>query len=293
MTMASTTCNVGCRALAVADPAGTPVPTWLLYPTRDPERTNRFGPYSIDFASDGALAGTRFSLIVISHGSGSTPWVHRNLARHLVQQGFVVALLEHPGNNRRDNSLANTIANLENRPRHVRLAIDAAFADAALGAALAPAVAIIGHSMGAYTALAVAGGHVMTLAHESEGRARPVTTEHDRRVRAVVLLAPAIDWLGADAALSAVDIPILARTGDQDTLLPASRVLWTLRSVPDPARISHVDVPSAGHYSFLSPFPAEMTRPDFAPSQDPPGFDRAAYHRILYAEIVSFVRAAL
>ena len=293
MTMASTTYQVGCRAIDVVDPAGIPVPTWLLYPTRDAERTHRFGPYSIDFASDGAFAATQCSLIVISHGSGSTPWVHRNLARHLVQQGFVVALLEHPGNNRRDNSLANTIANLENRPRHVRLAIDAAFADATLGAGLAPAVAIIGHSIGAYTALAAAGGRVMTLAHESDGRARSVTTEHATRVRAVVLLAPAIDWLGADGALSGVDIPILVRTGDQDTLLPASRVLWILRTVPDPARISHVDVTNAGHYSFLSPFPPEMTRPDFGPSQDPAGFDRAAYHQVLYAEIVSFVRAAL
>lgn len=67
-------------------------------------------------------------------------------------------LPEHPGNNRADNTIAGTIANLVNRPRHIRLLIDAAFDNLVIGPALLrDKVALIGHSMGGYTALAVAG----------------------------------------------------------------------------------------------------------------------------------------
>ena len=51
--------------------------------------------------------------------------IGRPIALHLARAGFVVALPEHPGNNRSDNSLANTAVNLANRPRHVRLVLDA------------------------------------------------------------------------------------------------------------------------------------------------------------------------
>jgi hypothetical protein len=36
-----------------------------------------------------------------------------------------------------------------------------------------------------------------------------------------------------------------------------------------------------------------MVRADFVPSQDPPGFDRAAYQSILHAEIAAFVGRVL
>ncbi len=58
----------------------------------------------------------------------------------------------------------------------------------------------------------------------------------------------------------------------------------------DAGRIDHAVVPGAGHFAFLSPFPPAMTRPEFPPSQDPEGFDRAAYQPRLCAEIVAFLR---
>ena len=48
-------------------------------------------------------------------------------------------------------------------------------------------------------------------------------------------------------------------------------------------------VEGAGHYSFLAPFPPERTNPGFPPSQDPPGFDRVAFHDLLYPEIGAFL----
>ncbi len=288
--------TVGCRAVSVHDPVqDARIPTWLLYPTDAGAETVRFGMYSLDVASDAPAVGSEFPLVVISHGTGGTPWAYRGLAAELVTRGFAVAMLEHPGNTRRDDALAHTIANLENRPRHVRLVIDAALADAQLGAAIAAdRIAIAGHSMGGYTALAVLGGRAVTLPTQTpEGRPLPVSTGSDPRVRAAVLLAPAIDWFGSDGALAAVTAPIFVRTGEHDQLASASRIRWVLRSHPVQAAIDHADVAQAGHFSFMSPFPPDMQRPEFPPSQDPPGFDRAAYQPVLHAEIAAFLGSAL
>lgn len=287
---------MGCRTVDVTDAVqGAQVPLWLLYPARAPERVERFGAYPLSVALDAAVEGERLPLVVISHGTGGSPWVYRDLAAHLARSGFVVALLAHPGNTRNDDGLAGTPANLENRPRHVRLVIDAAFADAVLGGRLAlDGVGVIGHSLGGYTALAVAGGRPVALPNQTpDGRAHPVTVVPDARVRALVLLAPATPWLMGPGALADVALPILMFTGDQDPHAPPGYADIVVRGVPDPARIEHHIIANAGHFSFLSPFPPPMTRPDFPPSQDPPGFDRAAFLPVLCGEVRTFLRREL
>ena len=303
--------HVGCRALAVLDTLRElPVAAWLLYPTRDAPRSERFGPYELELAVDAGVAGEGLPLVVLSHGNGSTPWVHRWLAMQLVRRGVVVAVIEHPGNNRKDNSLSDAagvskLANLENRPRHVGLVIDAAYADPHVGPTLAHGVAVIGESIGGYTALAIAGGHAMTLPDdvglaqrlapdaEPVRRAFRVVTERDPRVRAIVLLSPAVFWFMADGALADVTIPILARTGERDELCPPELVERVLRGVPDPSRVHHTIVPGAAHFSFQSPYPPALAGPGFAPSVDPPGFDRASYQHVLADDIVAFLRDTL
>src|SRR4029079_6228257 len=89
--------NVGCRALQIQDPVqGRPIPTWVLYPSRAPERVEHFGPYSFSLAMDGAIEGEALPLILISHGRGGFPWVYRDLAGHLARSGCAVGLVEHP-----------------------------------------------------------------------------------------------------------------------------------------------------------------------------------------------------
>lgn len=286
----------GCRALDVADVVqGARVPTWVLYPTRAPEQVERFGPYSLAVATGAPAAGEGLPLVVISHGNNGSPWTYRGMAAHLARAGFVVALPEHPGNSRSDGSLAGTAANLENRPRHVRLVLDALFADEHLGPRLSRSGAgVIGHSIGAYTALAVAGGRPSAFPHEvPDGQARAVPVARDPRVRALVLLAPASPWFMAEGALAGVDVPILMRTGELDAHTPAMHAEIVLRGLPDPRRVDHRVVPGAGHFSFQSPFPPAMTRPEFPPSQDPPGFDRLGFQPVLHAEILAFLRASL
>ena len=288
--------HVGLRAADLDDPArGVRVPVTLLYPARTLGAAVRFGPYQIVAARDAAPDGERMPLVVVSHGTGGSPYTYRDLASHLARAGFAVALVVHPGNNRDDDRLARTVQNLEDRPRHLRLAIDAAYGDAVVGPRLRPdAVAVVGHSMGGYTALAVAGGRPMSSPHDTpSGPPQPVPVTRDARVRALVLLAPATVWYAHEGALSEVRVPILLRTGEKDELAPPFFGDLVVNGVADAAAVDHAVVPGAGHFAFMTPFPAQMARPGFLPAQDPEGFDRAAYLPGLYAEVEAFLRRVL
>ncbi len=290
--MSSGSQRVGCRALQVDDGDHPPVAAWLLYRTLAKESTQRFGPYSVDLAMEGAPEGRGLPLVVVSHGTGGTPWGYRDLARFLARAGFAVALIEHPGNSRNDDRLAGTIANLENRPRHATRVVDAALGDPRVGPSIAAGgFALIGHSMGGYTALAVAGGRPWALPHETPGgAARRVEVEHDPRVRALVLLAPATPWFVPDGSLSRVEVPILLLTAEHDPHTPAFHGSLVERSVRDPAAVDAKVVAGAGHFAFMSPFPEGMIRKAFLPSQDPPGFDRALYQTVLQTEVLAFLQ---
>ena len=233
-------------------------------------------------------AGEAWPLVAISHGGGGSHQLYSTVARQLAARGFVVVLPEHPGNNRRDNHLQGTLQNLEDRPRHLVLAMDAVRADAELGPRVdVDRAAVVGHSMGGYTALAVAGGR----AHSERGE--PVAVSPDPRVRALVLLAPATAWFMAPGALRDLDLPILLLEAEHDSITPAWQGDLVQRGVADSAKVIRRIVPGAGHFSFLTPFPPAMIRPDFAPGNDPPGFDRAAFHRELPLEVSAFLEDRL
>jgi predicted dienelactone hydrolase len=254
----------------------TAFPMTVMYPTSNEERI--------------------FPLAVISHGSGGGPLLYQTLARYLASNGFVVGIPEHPFNNRNDNSLAGTIRNLINRPKHVRAAVDWFFRSKAFSPFLSPnAVAVIGHSMGGYTALALAGGIPTPLPEEVGGaRLARIDVTHDPRVKTLVLMAPAAVWFRTQGALSGVGIPILMLVGEKDKHTPYERhAQLVLDGVPDKTKIQCKIVENAGHFSFLDPFPEHMVKESFPPSQDPPGFDRARFHDVMNAEILDFLSRTL
>ena len=287
--------SCGCRLLEVEDSVqGAVIPLALLYPAVGAESTEHFGPYALDVARDAPAADGAWPLVVISHGHSGTPWAYRELARHLALAGFVVALPAHTGNTRNDNTLAGTAANLANRPRHISLSIDAALADPVLATHIGTGgVAVIGHSIGGYTALAAAGGQPWTGPYEKKGAApAPVPVTPDARIGALVLLNPATFWFVGES-LRAVRVPILMRTGEKDRVTPAEHARNVIDGVADAALVEHKEIAGAGHFAFMSKFPPELTRPNFPPSQDPPGFDRAAIQPAFFADVVEFLRRAL
>ena len=271
------------------------LPLHFLYPAEEAEAPVRMGPYEFSAAVDAAPVGDNLPLVAISHGSGSTPWVHRDLALHLASHGFVVVMPDHVGNSRSDNSLAETERALVRRPAQLSAAIDAAHRDAVLGPRLrSQSIGLIGTSIGACTALTLAGGRPWTSAHESvSGIAHPLDTVCRSDIRAVVLLSPAAFWFTPEDTLSEVRVPILIRNGGQDELTPPSQVSLIRERLPADTSVSHKCIEDAGHFSFMSPFPPSLAQPGFPPARDPPGFDRIAYQRILHSDVAAFLGGEL
>jgi predicted dienelactone hydrolase len=130
----------------------------VFYPTSSPEKQVQRGPFTLAAAVGGEPAKGNGRLIVISHGSGSNPWVHTNLARTLVDSGFVVAMPQHKGDNAFDPSHPGP-ESWKMRPVEVSHAIDAVANDARFAPLLSlDKVGMYGMSAGGHTALTLAGG---------------------------------------------------------------------------------------------------------------------------------------
>ncbi|NUN05142.1 MAG: alpha/beta fold hydrolase [Bdellovibrio sp.] len=277
--------SVGSLNLTVVDSEkNLQFPALTLYPTQEKSSPVSFGKYQIEIAPNANPAAGTFPVVVISHGGGGNPLLYRDLAVHLAKHGFIVSLPEHPGNNRSDNSLENTNENLELRPRHVKLCADAVMADAKLkDCVLKEKTAVIGHSLGGYTALAAAGGMPWLSMKEK------LLVESDPRVHAVVLMAPATAWFVHGGSLRNVTASILLYHAELDTLTTTWQAQLVQDYIPHKNNLKMVCVENAGHYSFLAPFPADMKSPNFPPSMDPPGFDREAFHVTMNEEIKDFL----
>ncbi|CAG7654923.1 alpha/beta hydrolase family protein [Paenibacillus allorhizosphaerae] len=285
-------CFVGYGEVELTDDlSGVAFPMAVMYPTSTPGKIEAVERFSMEVSINSEPKEGTFPLVIISHGTGGSHLLYRTLAHHLASNGFIVGMPEHPFNNRNNNTLAGTVDNLMNRPRHIRTAIDWFFASPRFMNVLkADAVALIGHSMGGYTALAVAGGAPTSFPNESpDGQPHQLSVATDPRVKALVLLAPASAWFKNAGALSGVDLPILMIVGDKDEHTPLIHAQFILDGVSDRTKIQYRIVENAGHYSFLSPFPEAMKSPSFPPSQDPAGFHRESFHRELNSEVLDFL----
>ena len=133
-------------------------PVTVVYPTQAASGTVRRGPFQLEVAVDAAPTAGRSRLVVISHGSPGSPWVHFDLARSLVDAGFTVALPEHHADNYKDASDPGPPA-WRRRPVEVSRAIDRMAQEPAFAANLdLTRVGMFGMSAGGHTALTLAGG---------------------------------------------------------------------------------------------------------------------------------------
>ena len=133
-------------------------PVTVYYPTAGAGQRVQRGPFAVQLDPQGTPLRGNGRLVVISHGSGGSPWTYTDLARTLVDDGFVVALPRHRGDNHADPSSPGPDS-WRQRPAEVSRAIDAVARDPRFAPLLTlDKVGMYGMSAGGHTALTLAGG---------------------------------------------------------------------------------------------------------------------------------------
>lgn len=294
-------------------PAGTTDgPVTVFYPSRAEVKTVRRGSFSFQLAPDSPPTAGNRRLIVISPGSGSSPWAYANLAQTLVSDGFVVAMPEHKGDNYKDPSEPGP-RSWKRRPLEVSHAIDAVAKDGRFAALLSfDKVGMYGMSAGGHTALTLAGGRwspAQLLRHCQahigddfqacvglstelssgwlDGLKERVAlwvlqrrlddstwyTYQDPRIAVVVAGVP----FAADfdlASLAVPRVPLALVTARKDKWLnPRYHSDAVLNAC---ASCTHLaDLATGGHGALLSPLPPNLSGTLGGLVNDPPGFDRS------------------
>ncbi len=184
------------------------------------------------------------SLVVISPGLRADRKFFSYLARHLASHGLTVAALEHPDRTVSPNSLLPATEFI-NRPKDISFLLDE-FSKlnqqpgALQGKLNTEKVSIIGHSLGGYTALAVAGGElnlqqlrqackgVNPLAQAPAdwlqcGAATLIDSKvelQDERIKNAIALNPVVGQLFGENGLSKINIPVLVLASTDDAITP-------------------------------------------------------------------------
>ncbi len=293
---------------------GEQFPVALVYPSDTPSKQVKFGPFEMELSIGGKFADGKFPLVIISHGSGGTNLGYRSIAFALVKNGFVVGMPLHPKNNFKDNEAEGTVSNWKNRPRHISASIDAILSSRRMSASIdADKIAVVGHSAGAYTALAVAGGvadttHIIELCLSSPQINEPfcglvkenkiekakIENSHDKRIKAIVLMAPVGILFNSEDSLKDVDIPALLLRAEKDAELTEPYQAEVIaKNYKNQELLTYCTVPNAGHYSFITPFPEVIKGELGVVAEDPEGFNRQAFHELLSSDIVNFLDAVL
>ncbi|EDM78384.1 dienelactone hydrolase-like protein [Plesiocystis pacifica SIR-1] len=188
-------------------------------------------------ALDAPIAdGGPYPLVVLSHGFSGNPEWYRTLAEHLASHGFFVLAPEHAESDWFTDVVPATLS----RPAEVSATLDFAEAGAFASHIDTEAVAVVGHSYGGYTALALAGAQMDLegFAERCEGVEDEFSAAYfcttfldqqdalagapslaDPRVDAVVSLAGDA-YLFGPSGLEAVTIPVMALGGTADTGTP-------------------------------------------------------------------------
>ena len=325
-TSAGATDAVGFRLIRVADPS-RPLDAAVWYPTDAKGDSTLIGDNPVlvgEAVQEGAPpAPGRHRLVVLSHGYSGN-WTNGAwLAIALVKQGYVVAAPNHPGTTSRDMDKAR--ANLAARPHDLSRLIDFLTTDPAWSGSIEPEnVVAIGHSLGGWTVIALAGGRFDPARFDADcrehqalaacrvgrdvgagelgaGQGAPTRQSfddlRDRRVGAAVALDLGLARGFDPASLAALNVPVLVIAADRGSKgIPAKLESGYLAEHLPKATTRSLAIPGAAHFSFLplckpgAVALLEADKPgDGVVCRDGEEGQRAAVHEATIKEVLGFL----
>jgi predicted dienelactone hydrolase len=234
------------------------------------------------------------------------------LASGLAARGYVVAAVNHPGNNALEEYAAEGFLVWWERARDLSMAIDFVLRDPTLSATIdARRIGAIGFSLGGYTMFEIAGARTNPAlfqeycrSAEAEGCVDPPEfpnlfarwaelqktnpslqaatrragdSYRDARVRAAFAIAPALGPALIPDSVRRVSIPIHILAGDADQIVPVRANAQRLAQLTRGATLTLL--PGAAHYTFLATCTDAGRRAQPQLCADAAGVDRDAIHQ--------------
>jgi predicted dienelactone hydrolase len=292
------------------------------------------GPPVFPFFSAGNAArdavpadGDRHPLILLSHGNGDMAVSLAWLATALAARGFLVAAVDHPGNNALADYTVEGFSLWWMRTVDLGAVVDAMLSDKTFASMIDPArIGAAGHSYGGTTVIALAGGiadparlqaFCTSSAADVSCKPRPPFADtrqkslarldadpdyrqrygkagnswRDSRVRSVFAMAPGLGPVFVPESLARISIPVAMAAGGADEIIPPAASAETLsRAIP---QATLKLFPQAGHFVFVNTCTAvgRLLQPTVC--VDPAGVDREAIHRETIKAAVDFFTATL
>ncbi|MFP2957688.1 alpha/beta hydrolase family protein [Myxococcus sp. 1LA] len=291
---------------------------WYPAPRGTPMEANMTSPIFVPFvaAKDAPVSDTqeRWPLVVLSHGNGGAAINLSWFAAHLAAHGFIVVSVDHPGNTYGDTSPEGYVRAWE-RPQDFTALLDGFLKDSVWGPRVdAQRIGAAGHSMGGYTALALAGARlnlepIANLCTSPETRGHPGCHElrevdysridmnvarasyKDARVRAALAMAPGMAGTYEARDVADVDVPVALVLAKGDELMPHEKNGLHLAKLLPEAKSVVLD--DAAHFTFLPECTALGFKVAAMLCQDATPGTRAASQARTNTEAVAFFQQAL
>jgi len=272
--------RIGFQEVLIPDAEhGRPLTVAVWYPTRAVGTPQLIGDNPVFFGTlalkDAAPAAGEHPLVVISHGIFGN-WINQVwLAGALAQQGYIVASPNHPGTTSKDRTQP-AASELWLRPLDIRRVIDAVIAQPKrFGAVAHHQIAVVGHSLGGWTALEVGGARFdpqrftedcksypaiapckayqqIEAGRTEQAKQRLAEDLSDKRVAAIVSLDLGFSRGFTDESLAALQRPMLViAAGVPSPELPAQLESADLAKRLPQKTSRYVEISDATHFSFL------------------------------------------
>lgn len=266
-------------------------------------------------------ARAKYPLLVLSHGTGGSAASLDWLASALAANGYIVAGVNHPGNNALEPLTFDGFILWWERATDISEVLDNVLADPALGARIdTTRIGAVGFSLGGYTVLELAGARTnlkrfldFCASSAADAICRPPEMDRladgahapshfspettasmaqsgdsyrDPRIKAVFAIAPALGEAFDQTSFADVHIPVSLMAGTADKIAPPQTNIQRIAGLLPGATV--LMVPGAAHNTYLDTCLTEAIVSTPVICGDGAGVERDAIHAQAVEQALAF-----